>query len=207
VFEMLPEIVVFPKDVGDIQKLVSFVEKKKQHHAQLSLTPRSAGTDMSGGALTDSICVDMKHFNHIKEVGKDFAVVEPGTYYRDFEPETLKQNIILPCYTSSKLLCTVGGMVANNAAGEKSLEYGKTDKYVEELQMVLRDGNQYTFKKITKSQLDIKMEQQDFEGVLYENMFKLLDKNYDLIKAAKPKVSKNSSGYNIWNIWNKEEKT
>src|SRR5436190_11467862 len=100
VFELMPAIVVFPKDTPDLQELVSFVTKHKSQHPKLSLTPRGAGTDMSGGAITDSVCVDMKYFNHIQEIGKDFAIVEPGTYYRDFEPETFKHNLILPCYTS-----------------------------------------------------------------------------------------------------------
>lgn len=53
----------------------------------------------------------------------------------------------MPSYTASKELNTVGGMVANNSAGEKSLTYGKTERYVQELKVVLQDGVEYSFKK------------------------------------------------------------
>lgn len=207
VFQVMPQLVVFPQDLEDIQNLIKFVSEKKQTHPELSMTPRSGGTCMSGGTLTDSISVDMKNFNKIIEIGNDFGLVEPGTYYRDFEKETLAKNVILPSYTSSKLICTVGGMVANNAGGEKSLNFGKTEKYIAELQMVLRDGKEYTVKKLTKEELDQKIKQQDIEGEIYQKMFALLDKNYDVIKEKTPKVSKNSSGYTIWKIWDKESQT
>src|SRR5258708_6073071 len=207
VYEAKPEMVVFPTNSEDIQHLVSFITEQKKTNTQLSLAPRSGGTCMSGGTLTDSISVDMLLLNKVIEIGQDYGIVEPGTYYRDFEKETLAKQVILPSYTSSKLICTVGGMVANNAGGEKSLEFGKTEKYVYELHMVLADGKEYPFKKLTKSELDEKMKLQTFEGEVYRKMFDLLDKNYDLIQSHKPKVTKNSSRYTICNIWNKAEQT
>jgi len=94
--------------------------------------------------------------------------------------------------------------VANNSGGEKSLEYGKTENFVTELKAVLADGNEYTFGPLTKKELDKKMAQKDFEGKIYRDLFKLLDTKYDRIKAAKPNVSKNSTGYNLWDVWDRE---
>lgn len=204
IFELKPEIVVFPKNTDDICKIVKKVSERKKTDKSVSLTVRSGGTDMSGGALTKSISLNMRYFNRIKNVYNNQAEVEPGTFYRDFEKETIEKNLILPPYTSSKLICTVGGMVANNAGGEKSLELGKTEKFVDELEMVLSDGNSYVFKKLGKKELEEKMKDPSFEGNIYKKMFEILDSNYDLIKKSKPKVSKNSSGYNIWDIWDKE---
>src|SRR5581483_34962 len=48
------------------------------------------------------------------------------------------------------------------------------------------------------------MGQKDFEGRLYSAMFKLCEENYDNIKAAKPRVSKNSTGYNLWDVWDRD---
>jgi len=209
IFEVMPQMVVFPKDGEDIQRLISYVSQKKKDFSDLSLAVRSGGTCMSGGTLTNSISVDMKHFDKIIEIGKEkeYGVVEPGVYYRDFEKATLEHNLIFPSYTSSKLICTVGGMVANNAGGEKSLEFGKTEKYIEELQVVLKDGKEYIFTKLVKHQLQEKMQQHTFEGEIYRKMFELLDKNYDVVQKSRPKVTKNSSGYTIWNIFDREKET
>jgi FAD/FMN-containing dehydrogenase len=204
VFEVKPQFVVTPKDKEDIEKLVTFTSESKQDNPEISLTCRAGGTDMSGGAIGDSVIVDMQNLNKIGEIDGDMITVEPGTYYRDFEKKTFEKDMILPSYTSSKLICTVGGMVANNAAGEKSLGFGKTNKYVEELEMVLADGKNYSFGNLTREELDDKMNLQTFEGEVYKKTFELLDKNYDLVEKSRPHVSKNSSGYNIWDIWNKE---
>jgi len=204
VFEVKPQLIVTPENSGDIAKLVHFTSENKKTNPEISLTCRAGGTDMSGGAVSNSIIVDMQNLNRISEVEGDTIVVEPGTYYRDFEKKTFEKNLVLPSYTSSKLICTVGGMVANNAAGEKSLGFGKTEKYVQELEMMLADGNSYSFGNLTKEELDKKIGLKTFEGEIYRKTFKLLDNNYEQIAKSKPKVSKNSSGYNIWNIWNKK---
>ena len=95
-FRVLPEVVVRPQDAEDVATLVRFVTKEKQKDTKssISLTARSAGTDMSGGPLNNSIILDMtRHFNKIIEVGNDMAVVEPGVYFRDFDKETKKDTL------------------------------------------------------------------------------------------------------------------
>ncbi|HTL39829.1 MAG TPA: FAD-binding oxidoreductase [Methylomirabilota bacterium] len=207
-YKVKPQLVVFPKDVSDIQALVKFVSEHKNQNTNLSLTARSAGTDMSGGTLTESIVLSMpKYFNHIKEIGKDFAITEPGVFYRDFEKETLKNNLLLPSYPASRELCTVGGMVANNSGGELNLNYGKTEKYLNYVKMVLRDGSEYKFEPLTLKQLEQKKKKKGLEGEVYTNLYNLINDNYDLITQAKPQVSKNSSGYYLWNVYDKETGT
>ena len=142
IFEVKPQLVVYPKDAEDLKKLVSWAATEKSSHQNLSLTARSAGTDMSGGPLNDSIIIDFtRHFSRVLEVGDGYAVAEPGVYYRDFEKATLKKGLLMPAYPASREICTIGGMVANNSGGEKSLSYGKTDRYVQNLEVILSDGN------------------------------------------------------------------
>jgi FAD/FMN-containing dehydrogenase len=204
-FTVLPKLVVYPRHSDDIQNLVRIVSKEKDTDPSVSLTMRSAGTDMSGGPLNDSVIVDMaKHFTAIRSVTDHTAVAEPGVMYRDFEKETLKRGSILPSYTASKDICTVGGMVANNSGGEKSIKYGKTERYVKKLKVVFSDGNEYMVTALSKAELDHKMSQNDFEGNLYKQIYELIEHNYDAIQNAKPKVSKNSAGYYLWNVWNRE---
>ncbi len=204
-FELKPEVVGFPKDSKDLQAVVQFVNKHKKKFPELNITPRSRGTDMSGAAIGDSILLDVsKHMNKLLAVSKAEATVQPGMMYRDFEAETLKKGALLPSYPASRELASVGGMVSNNSGGEKSLEYGKTDKFVTELKVILSDGNEYTLKPLTRTQLIKKMSQKDFEGKLYKETFELLEEHYDEIQAAAPHVTKDSTGYHLWNVWNRE---
>lgn len=200
-FVLKPQVVVRPKGVADIQALVRFVNSERKKGRKLSLTPRAAGTDMSGGPLGDSIIVDvLTHMNQLIELGDDYAVVEPGMFFRDFDKETQKKNLELPSYTASREICTVGGMAANNSGGEKNLKYGKTEEYVEELEMVLADGEVYTLKNIENLELQKKLTEDSFEGGLYRGVQKVLSEHKEEIENAQPKVSKNSSGYAVWDI-------
>ncbi len=204
-FEVKPQAVVYPADADDVKALVRYVIANKDIKPGLSITARSAGTDMSGGAIGDSIVADFnRHLTKILDVTATSAKTQPGAFYRDFEKATLEQGSIMPSYPASRELCTVGGMVNNNSGGEKSLEYGKTQNFVTQVKAVLADGNEYTFGPLSKPELDNKMKLQNFEGEVYRRTFDLVDKHYDAIKAAKPNVTKNSTGYNIWDIWDRE---
>lgn len=203
-FKVKPQLVVFPKDAADISILVKAAAELTAAGKPINLTARSAGTDMSGGPLGESVIVEFpRYFNKVLEVGDGYAVTQPGVYYRDFEKATLEKGQYMPSYPASRELCTIGGMVANNSGGEKSLEYGKTQDYLLEVKTILQDGNEYTFKKLNMNELEQKKQQQNFEGEIYRKMHALLEANYATIMAAKPNVSKNSAGYYLWNIYNK----
>lgn len=213
-FEIKPAAVVFPKDAEDIKTLVRWATDEKEKDTSVSLTVRSAGTDMSGGPLTESVVVDvMRHMNSIKEIGdrvslegvaSGYAVTEPGVFYRDFERAVLAKGYFLPSYPASRGLCAMGGVIANDSGGEKSLQYGKTHSYITELKMVLSDGEQHVIRPLSAKELDEKLEEQTSEGRWYREIFAELEKNYDSIQKARPTVSKNSAGYNIWDIWDKK---
>jgi FAD/FMN-containing dehydrogenase len=146
-FEIKPQLVVFPKDKEDVEALVKFVADNKEKYPHLSITGRSGGTDMGGGAINDSIIIDFsKHMNEIGVVHENGTDVEPGCFYRDFEKRTLRKHLYMPSYPASRGICALGGMVNNNSGGEKSLTYGKTINYVKEMRVVLRDGKEYEFK-------------------------------------------------------------
>ena len=201
-FRIKPEIVVFPKDVTDVCNLVSFVAKKKREGAHISLTARSGGTDMTGGPLSDSIVVVFtRYMNHLKGFVGEYAIVEPGMYYRDFDAETKKHGLILPSYPASREICAIGGMVGNNAGGEKNLKYGKTEHYVKKITMVLGDGRPYVFKPLHKGEWEQKLQEHTVEGDIYRRMHDMIVSHRALVEKARPAVSKNSSGYNLWDIW------
>ncbi|MEK7565154.1 MAG: FAD-binding oxidoreductase [Patescibacteria group bacterium] len=206
-FKIKPKIVVFPKDTEDLKNLVNFVAQNKKENSELSLTMRSGGTDMTGGSISESVIADVsKYINKLKNIGADYAVVEPGMFYRDFEKETLKKGLLLPSFPASREICTVGGMASNNSGGEKTLAYGKTIDYVKELKVILRDGKEYTFGPISEDQLVTKKSIEGLEGEIYRKVSDLVMNNYNALQKAKPKVSKNSSGYYLWDVYNPNTK-
>jgi FAD/FMN-containing dehydrogenase len=211
--EVVPELIVYPKDSVDVQNLVKFVNTWNTNQVarqdlatkhMLHITARSAGTCMSGGSINTSIILDFtKYMNKILEVTDEYGVAEPGCYYRDFEIDTLKHKRIMPAYTASKMICAVGGMVGNNSAGEKTIKYGKVENYTVELEIVLSDGSLINVVPLNKIQLEEKTKLNTKEGEIYKELKNLIDANWDKIISARPDVSKNSAGYYLWNVYDK----
>ena len=142
-FQVKPKVVVYPKNTKDVQAIVRFVNDNRASDPSLSITARSAGTDMAGGPLNTSIILDFtRYMNSIISVNADIGVVQPGCFYRDFDKETQKIKRMLPSYTASREICAVGGMVANNSGGEKTIKFGKTEQYISHLKIVFTDGNE-----------------------------------------------------------------
>jgi FAD/FMN-containing dehydrogenase len=201
IFEVKPELVVFPKDAEDIKNLVKFLNKKREEegYVYLSLTARGAGTDMTGGPLNDSIILDTsRYMGGVLEVkkqklpgrsggkqksptGHDFEIsgmarALPGTYYRDFEKETLKAELIMPCYPASRELATIGGMVANNGAGEKTLKYGQNKDFVKSLKVILDDGEEYVIEPLSRAALEATIYEECIDGrILIKRTCHILD--------------------------------
>src|SRR3990167_8766322 len=200
-FEVKPKLVVFPKDTDDLKALVKWIGDNPGH----SVTVRAAGSDMTGGPLNESIIADVsQHMNHADEIIGESVAIQPGVFYRDFEKQTLAKGLILPCFPASKNLCALGGMISNNCAGERTLRYGKMENYVLESKIIFSDGKEYSIKPLNQTELEVKMAQEDFEGNIYKSLFELIEKNREILDQANPKVSKNSAGYYLWNIWNGE---
>ncbi len=219
-FEIRPQLVLYPKHSKDIENLVLWVRENKAKYPSLSITARCAGTCMSGGSINNSIIIDFtKYMNKVISIGKSekeimkplftssrdveitgYAITQPGVFYRDFEPQTFEKGLLLPCYTASKSLNALGGMVGNNSGGELTLRYGKTEDYISELKVVFSDGHEYSVRPITRRELYQKIAEPTFEGKVYKEMFDLITEHEEQIKNAKPKVTKNSAGYYLWNV-------
>ena len=159
---------------------------------------------MGGGPLSDSVVMDLlPHMNRFIGMSGEAATCQPGLLYRDFEKETLKKGLILASFPASHNLCAMGGIVANNAAGERSLIYGQTNRYVRKLKVIFADGIERVVSPLSRFELNSKMQRHDFEGTVYRDLYWMLEENYDLIKHAAPNVSKNSSGYFLWDVWDR----
>jgi FAD/FMN-containing dehydrogenase len=200
-FERMPLVVAYPHDAADVAALIREVSVMRREGVDVSLTARAAGTDMSGGPLTYSVVVSFRDMHRIHEVGDGYAVAEPGVFYRDFEKATLAQGKqLMPSFPASRELAALGGIVNNDSGGERTLEYGKTRKYVEELEVVLADGSHAVFGPLTAPELLAKKQLATFEGSVYRLMDDLVSKHAEVIDAHKPTVSKNSAGYALWEV-------
>lgn len=226
-FDIRPSVVVYPKDTQDVSELVRFVAEEKKTNPKIALTPRAAGTCMSGGSLTDAISMDMmRSFGEIGAVHHSApyprlphfpgarpimitgeVVVGPGVYYRDFEEKTLAQNLLLPCFTASKSINALGGMIGNNSGGELSLKYGKTEDYIKDIEFVFADGSVETLREIPRREAEARATKPDFIGSVYRDVLSLCDTNRALIEAKRPQVSKNAAGYNLWNVLRHDKNT
>jgi len=222
-FKIMPDMIIYPKNAQDLEKIVLFVNEYNQSSPEkLSITARAAGSGMSGGSLNHSIVIDvMKYMNAIGkiEIG-DFgnqstrgtftypitgrATVQPGSMYIPFEKSTMKHNMLMPTFPASRGLAAIGGMVANNGAGEKSLKYGQNKDFVESLQVVLADGNEYTIKPINYDELRKLIAKKNFLAKISSEIYELIKKDFDLINSKKPITSKNAAGYLIWDVINSD---
>lgn len=200
IFERRPQVVAFPKNQQDVSALVCAVSILKSNGQDISLTARAAGTCMSGGPLSDSIVVSFTKYMNAVTVADGYAETEPGAFYRDFEKETLKQGLLLPSYPASRSLAAMGGIVNNDSGGERTLEYGKTHDYVESVDVVLDDGTPVTLCPLSREEVEAKKALPGREGEIYRGMSALIEANQELLKAKKPKVSKNSAGYALWDV-------
>lgn len=218
-FKIMPDMIVYPKHAQDIEALISYIQKYNETSGEkLSLTARAAGSGMSGGSLNHSIILDVtKYMNSVGEITKgDFgiqkhrgkfsfpivgkATVQPGARYIPFEEATLEQNMIMPTFPASRKLCAIGGMVANNGAGEKSLKYGQNKDFVESVKVILGDGKEYDIKPLTYTEFQ-KVAKQDNElGKITREIYELIKNNWDLIQEKKPTTAKNAAGYLVWDV-------
>ncbi len=205
IFSIKPQVVIQPKNRTDVEIATKVIARETKRFSSLSLTPRAAGTGLSGGSLTDSITIDVcAHLHKIGEVveKRDTITIscEPGAMWRDVEKKLRKHDAYIPSYTSSKDICTIGGSVANNAAGPDSLRYGHCADWVDSLEVVLCDGHTYTIKALSYRDLKDLIKHKHEHARIAREVFTLIEKNEKIIKGSKPKTAKNTAGYALWNV-------
>lgn len=207
VFHIRPQIILQPENKKSVEIAVKVLSKETKRFPALSLTPRAAGTGLGGGSLTDSIVIDVAaHLNQIDGIKEKNGTVtvtcEPGTPWREVEKLLKAKGYYLPSYPASKQLCTIGGAVANNAAGPDSLRYGHTADSVESLDVILNDGNTYTVRPLDYKEFKQLIKGKDVFAQAASKIFTLIEENEEMIKNAKPKTAKNTSGYPLWSVLN-----
>jgi glycolate oxidase len=138
-FRFFPDIVVKPGTPEEVSAVVLLCNEFK-----IPLTPRGAGTGLSGGALPihKGIVLSMERFNKIIEIDtRNFqATVETGVITQVFQETVAKQGLFYPPDPSSRGSCFLGGNFAESSGGPKAVKYGVTKDYVLNLEVVLPTG-------------------------------------------------------------------
>ncbi len=135
-----PEVVVLPRTTEQVAAIMKHCSTRR-----LTVTPRGAGTGLSGGALcvTGGVCLSLAKMNKILEVDIEnlVAVVQPGVITQVLQEAVEAKGLFYPPDPASRGSCMIGGNVAECAGGPRALKYGVTKDYVLGVEAVLPSGD------------------------------------------------------------------
>lgn len=195
IFEVEPLGVVVPKDKID---LISALEIASEYG--MNVTPRGAATGITGGCLGKGLIIDLStHLNRILEINiaQEYAVCEPGVVQDRLNDALFPFGYRLGPDTSTGNRATIGGMVANNAAGARSLHYGRMVDHIESIELALAGGRLLTCGPLRMPQWTEKMNQRDEEGHIYREVSRIQKQYREEILRRFPKIPRHVSGYNL----------
>ncbi len=145
-YERKPAVIVHPDTIEQIAHIMRLANEEG-----IPVIPRGAGTGLSGGSvpLENAIVLQLTKLNKIIEVNEQerYALVEPGVITYNLDQAAEKHGLLYPPDPSSIKTCTIGGNVAENAGGLRGMKYGVTRDYIDEVQVVLPDGEITTFSR------------------------------------------------------------
>src|SRR5208283_3077002 len=134
-----PDIVVWPENAEHVSQIIRYA-----HRRNLPVVARGAGSSLSGNVVPihAGIVISFRRMNKIIQIlEKDMqVVVQPGMVYDELNSKLSTYKLFFPPNPGSSSVCTIGGMVANNASGMGAVKYGVTRDYVLKLEVVLANG-------------------------------------------------------------------
>jgi FAD/FMN-containing dehydrogenase len=135
----MPDFVIRPVSTEQISNIVRLANEN-----EIPVTARGAGTGLAGGAVPveGGIVLDMSAMNRILETDLDNlqVTIEPGIVQEKLNQALEPSGLFFPPDPGSSAMCTLGGLIANNGSGMRSVKYGTTRNYVLGLEVVLADG-------------------------------------------------------------------
>src|SRR5215831_16683482 len=143
ILTITPALVAYPRGENDVRKITRFTWQLAERGRVIPMTARGAGTDQGGAALGSGIIIAFTaHMHRMLELDdkSGVVIVEPGVNYGKLQQALHTHERFLPPFPASLEYSTIGGAVANNASGEKSVKYGSTRDYVRNLRVVLANG-------------------------------------------------------------------
>jgi len=208
VLEMEPEMVVYPRSTSDIRKVTRFAWQLAEKGHTLAITARGAGTDQTGAAIGKGVIVSpTAHMNRILEFDpkQKLIRVQPGLNAQALNDALALHGLGIPALPASAAYSTIGGAVANNASGLLSGKYGDMSLWVNQLEVVLANGEVLQTGRLSKRELNKKKGLQTYEGELYRTIDNLIEDNKALIDEKLGSDARDNVGYNmISNVKNKD---
>jgi FAD/FMN-containing dehydrogenase/Fe-S oxidoreductase len=195
VYQIKPQGVVLPRSRDDLIRIVRLCA---EHGC--SMTMRGGGTSQAGQAIGPGLIVDTsKHLNRVLElnVAQRWARVEPGIVLDELNARLKIHGLRFAPDISTASRATVGGMMANNSSGARSVLYGKTIDHVLEQEVVLSDGTVTQFRPLSRGELDGKCAGEGLEAVCYQVVRRLAREHAEEIDRRFPKVLRRVGGYNL----------
>ena len=210
VLKVTPTIVVYPRTTNDIRKVARFAWQLGEKGHPVPITPRGNGTDTTGAAIGKGIIISTPaHMSRILELDtkQRLVRVQPGLNIKSLQETLYTHGLFLPAYPVNYAYSTIGGAIANNAAGEKSQKYGSISKWVDKLEVVLANGEVIQTGKISKKELEKRKGLPTLEGAIYRAVdglsldhFDALDKYYE----ERSDLARDNVGYNLLNCISKD---
>ncbi len=195
VYQIQPLGVVVAKSRDDVVRTVTICARYG-----CPLTMRGGGTSQAGQAIGSGIIVDTsKYFNRLLEVNPAgrWARIEPGIVLDELNAALRPHGLRFAPDISTASRATVGGMMANNSAGARSVLYGKTIDHVIEQHVVLSDGSLAHFRPLEPGELDDLCAHDTLEGACYREVRRTVRENAEEIERRYPKVLRRVGGYNL----------
>jgi FAD/FMN-containing dehydrogenase len=190
-----PEAVVLPESAEELSKVVLYARKNG-----IPLTPRSAGTNLTGAAIGPGIVVGLTRMNWIEEGSLEEGTVRtgPGVILKELSDRLARRGYFFPPDPSSAQACQIGGMIGTNAAGAHALKYGAMKDNVRGISFMDDEGALHALAPVSwKSweELEGRMPVRGFREVVRH-----LPEWSPLLLSRMRHVSKNSSGYNLFDL-------
>lgn len=207
ILQLAPALIAYPRNENDVRKVARFTWQLAERGRVIPVTARGNGTDQSGAALGSGIMlVFPAHMNRILELDtkSNTVTVEPGINYGKLQQALHTHGRFLPPYPSSLEYSTVGGAIANNSSGEKSIKYGDTRAHVQSLRVVLANGEVIETKRLGKRELSKKLGLATFEGEIYRSIDTLLEEQRSLVERLEPDEGKNNAGLDLFDVKRKD---
>ena len=185
IYQVVPQVVVLPKGREDLRRLLQIAQEER-----VSVTPRGAATGITGSCLGQGIVLDLSTcLTEILEIDREkrTVTVEAGVVQDELNAALHPYGFRLGPNTSTGNRATLGGMVANNAAGSHSLVWGQMSDHLLEAEGLLMGGEAFTFKK----------EATHNSHPILQRLKKIQEKYRPEIEAHFPKVKRRVTGYNL----------
>ncbi|WP_264556328.1 FAD-binding and (Fe-S)-binding domain-containing protein [Halocatena marina] len=195
-YEMTPIGVVFPTSTADVSAVVEYCADR-----DIPVLPRGGGTSLAGQTVNEAVVLDFtRHMDSVLAIDPDGrrARAQAGTVLAEFNEALIPHGLKFAPDPSTANRSALGGAIGNNTTGAHSLKYGKTDAYVEELEVVLADS---TVTRLGETPIDEVYERADPEGDLEERLYaealRIIEEESEAVAEAFPSIKRNVSGYNL----------